>query len=291
MIRVNKLMMKVYLMLDFRQIYKNRYGKEADFGQLKIDIIGHLETILSRSSVRKFSKKTISNELLSLLLTAAQSAPSKSNLQQYSILVIQDEVIKSKISNLIGNTKWALRAPLFFLFLADIRRNIKITKNRGYTHKNNNLDTFMNSVIDSALSMQSMISAAESIGLGICPISMIRNIIDEVKIICDLPKGVFPIAGLSLGWPEEKSKISYRLPQDVVIHYNTYNDENLFDKIEEYDERVFKVDPISKEKQRHVNLYGIAERGTWSENISRQLSVPERDKFKIWLKDHGFNLE
>ena len=149
----------------------------------------------------------------------------------------------------------------------------------------------MNSVIDAALSMQSMISAAESIGLGVCPISMIRNIIDEVKIICDLPKGVFPIAGLSLGWPEEKSNISYRLPQDVVIHYNTYNDENLFNKIEEYDERVFKVDPIPKEKQRHINLYGIAERGTWSENISRQLSVPERDKFKIWLKDHGFNLE
>ena len=284
-------MMKVYLMLNFRQIYKNRYGKEAKFGQLNIDITGHLETILSRSSVRKFSKKTISNELLSLLLTAAQSAPSKSNLQQYSILVIQDELIKSKISNLIGNTKWALRAPLFFLFLSDIRRNIKITKKRGYTYKNNNLDTFMNSVIDAALSMQSMISAAESIGLGVCPISMIRNIIDEVKIICDLPKGVFPIAGLSLGWPEEKSKISYRLPQDVVIHYNTYNDENLFNKIEEYDERVFKVDPIPKEKQRHINLYGIAERGTWSENISRQLSVPERDKFKIWLKDHGFNLE
>ena len=40
----------------------------------------------------------------------------------------------------------------------------------------------MNSVIDAALSMQSMISAAESIGLGVCPISMIRNIIDEVKL-------------------------------------------------------------------------------------------------------------
>ena len=54
--------------------------------------------------------------------------------------------------------------------------------------------------------MQSMISAAESIGLGICPISMIRNIIDEVKIICDLPKGVFPIAGLSLGCLKKNQK-------------------------------------------------------------------------------------
>ena len=119
-----------------------------------------------------------------------------------------------------------------------------------------------------------MISASETIGLGVCPISMIRNIIDEVKNICELPKGVFPIAGLAVGWPEEKPSISYRLPQDVVIHYNTYNDENLSNKIEEYDGRVFETAPISEDKQRHVNLYGVAERGTWSENISRQLSVP-----------------
>lgn len=283
--------MKVYLMLNYQQIYKNRYGKETKIGPLETDLPPLLKTILSRGSVRKFSKKNISKELLSLLLTAAQSAPSKSNLQQYSILVLQDEVIKSQISNLIGNTKWALKAPLFFLFLADIRRNIKITRNRGYTYKNNNLDTFMNSVIDAALSMQSMISASETIGLGVCPISMIRNIIEEVKNICELPKGVFPIAGLAVGWPEEKSSISYRLPQDVVIHYNIYNDENLSDKIEEYDGRVFETAPISEDKQRHVNLYGVAERGTWSENISRQLSVPERDNFKSWLKSHGFNLE
>src|SRR6056300_1523657 len=283
--------MKVYLMLNYQQIYKNRYGKETKVGPLKTDLPPLLKTILSRGSVRKFSKKNISKELLSLLLTAAQSAPSKSNLQQYSILVLQDEVIKSQISNLIGNTKWALKAPLFFLFLADIRRNIKITRNRGYTYKNNNLDTFMNSVIDAALSMQSMISASETIGLGVCPISMIRNIIDEVKNICELPKGVFPIAGLAMGWPTEKPRLSYRLPQEVVIHHDIYDDKNLIDKIEEYDERVYKVAPILADQQWHVDRYGVSEKGTWSENISRQLSIPERANFKDWLKANGFNLE
>jgi len=65
----------------------------------------------------------------------------------------------------------------------------------------------------------------------------------------------------------------------------------LIKKINEYDERVFKIAPISEKKQRHVDLYGISEKGTWSENISRQLSVPERANFKKWLKDHGINLE
>ena len=278
-------------MIDVSNLYQNRYGKKTDQNFSKIDITPLINSIISRASVRKFSQKNISKELLTLLLTAAQSAPSKSNLQQYSIIVIQNQSLKNEISKLIGDTKWALTAPVFLLFLADIRRNIKITNHKGYNHKNNNVDTFMNGVIDSALSMQSMISASESIGLGICPISMIRNIIEEVKNLCKLPKGVFPIAGLALGWPDEKSPVSIRLPQDIVTHYNTYNEKNLMDKINQYDERVFKVAPIERNKQRHVDIYGVAKKGTWSENISRQLSVAERKDFKKWLKNHGFSLE
>ena len=71
----------------------------------------------------------------------------------------------------------------------------------------------------------------------------------------------------------------------------TTKEDNFDQKINEYDERVFKIAPILKEKQRHVDLYGVAQKGTWSENVSRQLSVPERENFKKWLKGHGINLE
>ena len=277
--------------MKFSKLVADRYAKEIDLDFSKIQETETLKSILSRRSIRKFLNKPISKELLSLILAAAQSAPSKSNLQQYSILVIQDQNIKNEISNLIGNTKWALTAPIFFLYLADIRRNIKITNDRGYEHKNNNVDTFMNGVIDAALSMQSTICASESLGLGVCPISMIRNIIEEVKVICKLPKGVFPIAGLALGWPDQKSNVSIRLSQDIVIHFDKYDEKDLIQKINKYDERVFKKDPIPENKQRHVDLYGVAKKGTWSENISRQLSVPERSNFKKWLNKNGFNLE
>ena len=277
--------------MKFSKLVADRYAENIDLDFSKIQETETLKSILSRRSIRKFLNKPISKELLTLLLAASQSAPSKSNLQQYSILVIQDQNIKNEISNLIGNTKWALTAPIFFLYLADIRRNIKITNDRGYEHKNNNVDTFMNGVIDAALSMQSTICASESIGLGVCPISMIRNIIEEVKVICKLPKGVFPIAGLALGWPDQKSNVSIRLSQDIVIHFDKYDEKDLIQKINKYDERVFKKNPIPENKQRHVNLYGVAKKGTWSENISRQLSVPERSNFKKWLNKNGFNLE
>ena len=277
--------------MKFSKLIADRYAEEIDLDFTKIEETETLKSILSRRSIRKFLNKPISKELLSLILAAAQSAPSKSNLQQYSILVIQDQNIKNEISNLIGNTKWALTAPIFFLYLADIRRNIKITNDRGYEHKNNNVDTFMNGVIDAALSMQSTICASESLGLGVCPISMIRNIIEEVKVICKLPKGVFPIAGLAMGWPDQKSNVSIRLSQDIVIHIDKYDEKDLMHKINKYDERVFKKDPIPENKQRHVELYGVAKKGTWSENVSRQLSVPERSNFKKWLNKNGFNLE
>ena len=278
-------------MVDASKLYQDRYGKSSILDFSNINISDLLKTIISRSSVRKFSDKLIPKELLTILLTAAQSAPSKSNLQQYSILIMQDETIKMKVADLIGNTKWALSAPVFLLFLADIRRNINVTNNKGYDHKNNNVDTFMNAVIDSALSMQSLICAAEASGLGVCPISMIRNIIDEIKNICQLPKGVFPIAGLALGWPDEKAPISIRMPQDIMIHNDCYNEDNLTKKINDYDKRVFKVAPILEKQQRHVDVYGLAKKGTWSENIARQLSLPERNNFKAWLKDNGINLE
>ena len=277
--------------MKFSKLIADRYAEEIDLDFSKIQETETLKSIISRRSIRKFLNKPISKELLSLILAAAQSAPSKSNLQQYSILVIQDQNIKNEISNLIGNTKWALTAPLFFLYLADIRRNIKITNDRGYDHKNNNVDTFMNGAIDAALSMQSTICASESLGLGVCPISMIRNIIEEVKVICKLPKGVFPIAALAMGWPDQKSNVSIRLSQDIVIHFDKYDEKDLIYKINKYDERVFKKNPIPENKQRHVDLYGVAKKGTWSENISRQLSVPERSNFKKWLNENGFNLE
>ena len=277
--------------MEFSKLIADRYAEEIDLDFSKIQETPTLKSILSRRSIRKFLNKPISKELLTILLAASQSAPSKSNLQQYSILVIQDQNIKNKLSDLIGNTKWALTAPIFILYLADIRRNIKITNDRGYNHKNNNVDTFMNSVIDSALAMQSTICAAESSGLGVCPISMIRNIIEEVKVICELPKGVFPIAGLAIGWPDQKSKISIRLSQDIVTHLDKYNEKDLIHKINLYDTKVFKKDPIPENKQRHIDLYGVAKKGTWSENISRQLSIPERSHFKNWLKKNGFNLE
>ena len=277
-------------MIDIKNLIKSRYAKDSNIKK-SLDIPNNVSRRILRKSCRKFKKIKVSKEILISLIASAQAAPSKSNLQQYSILLIKNKEMKNQLSKLLRKTAWALKAPLFFLFLTDIRRNKIITEHKGYEYKNNSIDYFMNAVIDASLAMQNLINSAEEFGLGICPISMVRNHLEEVKEMCHLPEGVFPIAGLCVGWSDENNKVSIRLPMKVVFHEDFYNDKDMLKQIDHYDETIECVQPIPKSKQRHVKVYGFNKKNTWSENISRQMSLPERKEFKKWLKSHGFNLD
>src|SRR3546814_230155 len=172
-----------------------------------------------------------------------------------------------------------------------MRRIQRLAVIRGHAHRNNNLDTFMNGAVDAALAMQSFITAAEAVGLGCCPISAIRNRMDAVCALLELPPGVFPIAGLCVGWPAEQPVISMRLPPAVVVHRDRYDDSGLEAEVEAYDRRRHARKPIPPEKQRHTDKYGALDFCGWSENVTRQLSLPERANFMSFLRSHGYKFE
>jgi len=277
-------------MTDLENLYRQRFGfSPPDFEQPPAGLSA-VEHILSRRSVRHFRPKLVGDGLLAALLACAQSAPTKSNLQQYSIVVLKDRRRRARLLELIPQAAWATDAPLLLVFLGDVRRGRRIADQRGYQHRNDNIDTFMNAAVDAALAMQCFINAAEAVGLGCCPLSVVRNRLGELKELLDLPPGVFPIAGLAAGWPEAVPDVSMRLPPQVVVHEDRYDDSGLETAVDAYDDRVFAKAPIPPEKQRHVDRYGVAERGVWSENVARQLSVPERAEFRDWLRRQGLNL-
>ena len=114
-------------------------------------------------------------------------------------------------------------------------------------------DTFLNTAVDCTLAMGQFIAAAEAIGLGTCPISYVRSHIERVTPLLSLPPGVYPVSGLSVGWPVFRRPVSMRLPPSVVVH------------------------PPRE---------GVG----WSENVARQLSVPERFGFAAYLRTRGFDL-
>ena len=85
--------------------------------------------------------------------------------------------------------------------------------------------------------------------------------------------------------------VSMRLPPGVVVHRETYDDSRLEAEVAAYDERNHARFPLPPEKQRHTNRYGVLEKCTWSENVTRQLSLPERAGFASFLNSKGIVLD
>jgi FMN reductase [NAD(P)H] len=286
-------------MTTIAELISKRFGLETDgadgaepgTGWAAEDGSATLAGLLNRRSLRNYSDEPVPDELLDVLLACAQSAPSKSNLQQYCIIVVSDPDQRARLAELCPATGQLQDCPLFLVFCADMRRNRRIGEFRARRHDNDNIDCFLNATVDAALAMQCFITAAESVGLGTACISEVRNRIGELSDVLDLPHGVFPIAGLTAGWPTTQGHINQRLPPRVAIHRDRYDDTALEDEIEAYDRRRHDIFPIAPGSQRHADKYGVAEYCPWSENVARQLSVPERAGFRDFLISRGFALD
>jgi nitroreductase/FMN reductase [NAD(P)H] len=246
-----------------------------------------LAGLLDRRVTRRYRAEPVAEPLLRTLLAGAQSAPSKSDLQQYAIIVLRDAAKIAAIARWIGGMDWIAQAPVFLLFCGDIRRGRRVCALHGRGHANDNVDTFINATADAALAMGFTIMAAEAAGLGTCPISYVRNHVEKIAPLCALPAGVFPVAGLTLGWPEgERNWLSPRLPQHLVVHEERYDDSALEAALPAYDAARPPARP------RYPEILGPKPEGCgWSENAARQLSVPERFGLRTWLKLQGLALD
>lgn len=275
-----------------RQRFGLRQGEELSRDAASDDVLNTtIEDLLNRRSIRRYTDEPIDNEVLDTLLACAQSAPTKSNLQQYSIIVVSDASLRQRLAEHCPKTPQLTTCPVFLVFCADTRRNQRVAKFRNHNYANNNLDGFVNAVIDAAMAMQCLITAAESMGLGCAAISEIRDRIEQVSALLELPPGVFPIAGLTLGKPAAPGFINQRLAPHVVIHQDRYDDSDLETDTETYDARRHAIYPIPDEAQMHTDKYGTADDYRWSENTARQLSLPERSNLRAFLTAQGFDLD
>ena len=77
----------------------------------------------------------------------------------------------------------------------------------------------------------------------------------------------------------------------MVVHRDRYDDTGLEPAVATYDTLAHARTPISPEKQRHPDKYGLLEKCTWSENVARQLSVTERGDFRAFLARRDIALE
>jgi FMN reductase [NAD(P)H] len=255
-----------------------------------VDVPPAIAPLLDRRVVRRYKDEPVPDSLLDALLAAAQSAPTKSDLQQYSVVVMRDPARIKQIADWIGTMDWIATAPVFLVWCGDMRRNQRLCEQHGMPHANNNLDTFLNTAVDCSLAMAQFMAAAEAVGLGTCPISYVRSHIERVTPFLSLPSGVYPVAGLTVGWPVFRRPVSMRLPPSVVVHRERYDDTQQDAEIRSYDERRRAREPVAAGSLKNNDVHPPREGVGWSENVARQLSVPERFGFAAYLKTRGFDL-
>ena len=228
----------------------------------------HVEALAAlgeRSVCRRYKADPVPGPLLRLLCATALAAPTKSDLQQASIVRVADAAKRAAICSLLPGSPWLAGAPELLVFCADGWRLRRLFARRGVRFPNEHLDAFFNASVDAALVLGAFVSAAELAGLGSCPISQIRDHVGRIDQLLGLPDCVVPVAGLALGYPEAKEPLSARLSLSATVHTDRYDVDAVERELDAYDARRGRDWSGDKVKQ-----YSTVLRGHFGEHVARK---------------------
>jgi nitroreductase/FMN reductase [NAD(P)H] len=250
--------------------------------------LDRLADMAAHRSHRAFTDRPVAPDLVRLLCAVALSAPTKSDLQQRDIIIIEDPAQRRRLHEIVPGEGWERLAPAFLMICGNNRRQRQLHEWRGRPFANDHLDAFFNAAVDAGIVLAAFVAAAEAVGLGSCPISAMRNRAQEVSDLLGLPDHVFPLAGLALGWPSGEGAISPRLPLEATVHTDRFDDASIEALVTQYDARRAAAHPYAK--QRYVAEYGATTPYGWSEDKARQYAKPERADFGAFVRRKGFDL-
>ncbi len=245
-----------------------------------------LDTILAHRSVRHFLPSQVPAETLDLVLAAASSASTSSNLQTWSVVVVQDPARKARLAKLAGGLKFIERAPILLIWLADLARLEALAAARQQSVEGiHYLELLFVAIIDAALAAQNAVVALESLGLGSVFVGAVRNDPLGVAAELGLPPLVFPVFGMAVGFPDPAvaTGIKPRLPPAVVVHREHYGTAAQPAEIAAYDAR---IEAFQAEQQMPPGL--------WTDKVINRVrtaaSLHGRDRMREILAKLGFEL-
>ena len=183
-----------------------------------------MKNLSSRRSIRRYTEQPVDNALLTNLLALAERTQTMGNLQLYSVVVTRDDAMKRQLAPAHFNQPMVTGAPVVLTFCADFRRTTRWAEERQAHPGYDNLLSFLNAATDALLFCQTFCNLAEEEGLGLC---FLGTTVYQPEAIIDtlqLPELVFPVATITLGWPDEQPALSDRLPIEAIVHSETYHD-------------------------------------------------------------------
>jgi nitroreductase len=222
-----------------------------------------LQTMLNHRSVRKYKKDQPSDEIVEAIVRAGQQAPFASQL--YSVLLSRKK-------------KAPFDAPLWFTICVDLYKLERFMKIRGWEVVTNDLSLLLFGIQDAAYMAQNMVVAGESLGLFSCFLGAAPYQAERIAKQFKLPKRVFPLVGLVMGYPAEKFPPRPRYPLSFTLfedEYPEFSDEQVADAMKVMDDGYLAQGYYVKMKAKIPIEGGKKDKFTyddysWTEHISRK---------------------
>jgi FMN reductase (NADPH) len=250
-----------------------------------------IDQIYRHASVRDYRPDPVPAEVVEVIVAAGQRASTSSNLQTYSVVAVTEAAKRERLAELCGGQRQVARAPVFLAWCADLSRLERICQQRGYQQVTAYVENWLVAAVDAALAMQTATLAAESLGLGMCYIGAIRNEPDKVIELLGLPRFVFPISGMTLGWPAVEPSIRPRLPLGAVLHWEAYDPVDESDALEEYDRAMIETGIYRGRQVPAPGQDGETEAYGWQEHSARRANTPAHTELRRSLERQGFELK
>jgi nitroreductase len=262
-----------------------RYGA----GDAALDIAwnGVVAGLLAHRTVRAFRPDPLPAGTIETLVAAAQSAPSSSNLQTWSVVAVEDPAAKRRLSEVARGQRHVVEAPVVLVWLADLARLETLGRDRGRpTAGLDYLETLIVGVVDAALAAQNATVALESLGLGSVYIGALRNDPEAVAELLGLPPNVLAVFGHCIGYPdpERPAAVKPRLGQGVVLHRGRYDPTLATAAIAAYDAAM-------TEFQAGQRMPEVGWTQAALERVRGPESLSGRDRLRAILERRGFGLK
>jgi FMN reductase [NAD(P)H] len=240
-----------------------------------------LQTIKTHRSIRRYEDRPVDQAHLDQILQAAQAMPSSINAQQVSVVVVRDAARRARIAELAGGQPWVAQAPVFLVFVMDFHKTaLAGTKNGKPQVIHESAEGALVGTFDAGLAMGGAILAAESLGLGIVPIGGIRRDPAALIDLLGLPPYTYPVAGLVVGHPADRSATKPRLPVQAFVHQERYDREAVGPAVDAYDETMAEYYRNRGDKAAN-----------WSQQVAGTYQQVYFPQVYPTLKSQGFSLD
>ena len=164
-----------------------------------------LQTIMTRTSVRAFLDRTVSDETIELLLKAAMAAPSAKNSQPWAFIVVKNRELLEKLGASLPNAKMTATAPAAVVICGTLDKALP-GEAREYW------------IQDAAAATENFLLAVHALGLG-AVWTGVHPISERIRIIREalhLPEGVEPFCLIPFGYPAVPASVKDKWDPSVV---------------------------------------------------------------------------